>query len=161
MRRSGMMFLALVGGLTFVACDDDDDDDGASNQYSASLTGAAERPTPVTTSATGSFTLTDNGSSMTYLLTVNNLPQGVTTGGAHIHIAPPPRPAADTSGGIIVNLNPTQNVTSGTLAQGSFTAGNTISLDSVRTLLNNGRAYVNVHTPANPGGHIRGNITRN
>ena len=152
--------MALVAAIGIGACSDDDDDED-SNEYSASLTGAAERPTAVNTTATGLFTLTDNGSSMSYTLTVANLPTGVTNGGAHIHIAPPPRPAADTSGGVIVNLNPTLNVTSGVLAQGSFTAGNSISLDSVRTLLNVGRAYVNVHTPANPGGHIRGNITRN
>lgn len=161
MLRNRVMLCALVGALALVGCDDDDDDE-ASNQYTASLNGQNERPTPVQTSATGTFSLTDNGTSMSYILTVNGLPSpGVTAGGAHIHIAPPPRAAADTSGGVIVNLNPTQNITSGVLAQGSFTAGNTISLDSVRTLLNNGRAYVNVHTPANLGGHIRGTIVRN
>lgn len=159
MRRYGVAVLALVAAIGIGACDEDDDEEDA-NQYTASLTGAAERPNQVNTQATGSFTLTDNGASMDYVLTVNNLPQTVTAGGAHIHIAPPPRPAADTSGPVIVNLNPSQTVQSGVLAQGTFTAGNSITLDSVRTLLNNGRAYVNVHTPANPAGHIRGTITR-
>ena len=164
MRRYGIAVLALVGAIGIGACDEDDDDDEDSNQYVASLTGGAERPTAVNTQATGSFTLTDNGSSMDYVLTVNNLPQTVTAGGAHIHaftgVLRPGQTVADTTAGVTVNLNPSQTVQNGVLAQGSFTAGNSISLDSVRTLLNNGRAYVNVHTPANPAGHIRGTITR-
>ena len=164
MRRNVLMFLAVVGVLGFVACEDDEDD---SNQYSATLNGAQERPTAVTTTATGTFTLTDNGSSMAYTLTVNGLPQNATA--AHIHVAPT-RPgtnlpaAADTSGGVVVSLNPATNCTTCTLAQGTLTATNftaPFTMDSLRVLLNNGRAYANVHTATNPAGHIRGNITRN
>lgn len=166
MRRNVLMFLAVVGVLGFVACEDDDDD---SNQYSANLTGGAERPTAVTTTATGTFSVTDNGgSNITYLLNVNGLPQ--VASGAHIHVAPTragsltlPAPA-DTSGGVVVNLNPAVNCQTCVLAQGTIVASQLstgVSFDSVRALLNSGRAYVNVHTAANPGGHIRGNITRN
>jgi hypothetical protein len=34
------------------------------------------------------------------------------------------------------------------------------TFDSLMTRLNNGTAYVNVHTRRNPGGEIRGQITR-
>jgi hypothetical protein len=165
MRSNGMIAMALlVGALGFVACEDDDDDD---NQWRATLVGTTERPTPVTTTADGTFEMTDNGTNFSYLLRVRNI-AAVNAGGAHLHIAPPPRAAADTFGAVIVGLNPNVSVTPAgsafvTLATGTFTAGtgtNPISLDSLRTLLNAGRVYVNVHTAANPGGHIRGTVVR-
>lgn len=165
MRRNVLMVLAVVGVLGFVACEDDDDD---SNQFSANLTGAAEKPTAVTTTATGTFSVTDNGgTNITYLLNVNGLPQNATL--AHIHVAPTragsltqPLPQ-DTFGGVVVNLNPATNCQTCVLAQGTIVASQLatgVSFDSVRALLNSGRAYANVHTAANPAGHIRGNITR-
>jgi len=158
-----MMALALVGVLAFVACEDDDED---SNRFEANLTAGAERPLLAghnAVTATGTFSVTDNGASMTHTLTVNGLPANATA--AHIHVAPT-RPgtnlpaAADTFGGVVVNLNPATNCQTCTLAQGSFTTGQGVSLDSVRALLTTGRAYVNVHSAAFPAGIIRGNITR-
>ena len=166
MRRYGMMVLAIVAAVGLGACDDDDDE--GENEYEATLTGAAERPTPVTTTATGSFTLEDNGASMTYNLTVNGLVGPVT--GAHIHAIPRSGAApADTTGGIVVNLNPTLPTGgTGVLASGTITQASilglggaaAISMDSLRTLMNAGRTYVNVHTQANTAGHIRGTIVR-
>jgi hypothetical protein len=161
MRHVKLICLVALIGIAG-ACDDDE---GDGDEYEAVLTGGAERPA-VTTTATGNFELQDDGASMTYTLTVNNI-TGVTA--AHIHAIPRSGAApADTVGGIVVNLNPTLTVTSGVLAQATFTAANIvglagaapISLDSLRTLMNAGRTYVNVHTAANPGGHIRGTITR-
>ena len=167
MRRCGLVVLALMTAVGIGACDDDDDEEG-SNDYSATLTGAAERPTPNTQASTGSFTLTDNGASMTYTLTVNNLVG--TVSGAHIHAVPRSGvAAADTTGGIVVNLNPAAGVTTGILAQGTITQASilglggaaAISMDSLRTLINAGRTYVNVHsTPNFAGGLIRGTIVR-
>jgi hypothetical protein len=167
MRRIGAAALALVMAAGIVACDDDDEDED-SNTYVASLTGAAERPTAVTTNATGSFTMQDDGSQMSFVLTVNNITGPIT--GAHIHAVPRSGvAAADTTGGIVVNLNPPNNaVTTGILAQGTITQANIqglgtaapISMDSLRTLINAGRTYVNVHTQANLAGHIRGTIVR-
>jgi hypothetical protein len=105
---------------------------------------------------------------MTYNLTVNGLVGPVT--GAHIHAIPRSGVApADTTGGIVVNLNPTLPANgTGVLATGTITQASilglggaaAISMDSLRTLLNSGRTYVNVHTQANTAGHIRGTIVR-
>jgi len=35
-----------------------------------------------------------------------------------------------------------------------------VKYDSLLVLLRNGQAYVNVHTTANPGGEIRGQLVR-
>ena len=166
MRRYQMLVLGVVAAMGLGACSDDDDED--TNTYTATLTGGAERPVQVTTTATGSFTLTDNGASMAFVLTVSNLTGPVT--GAHIHAIPSSSAQpADTTGGIAVNLSPVGGITNGVLAQGTVTAasiqalpGSTtpISLDSLRTLMNAGRTYVNVHTTANPAGHIRGTVVR-
>lgn len=166
MRRYGVAVLAFITAVGLGACDDDDDEDG--NRFVATLTGAAERPTQVNTPATGSFALTDNGAAMTFTLTVSNLTGPVT--GAHIHAIPRSGAApADTTGGIAVNLNPISGITTGILAQGTITAASiqplpgataAISLDSLRTLMIAGRTYVNVHTQANPAGHIRGTLDR-
>jgi hypothetical protein len=167
MRRYGLAIMALVTAIGLGACDGDDDDDG--NNYIATLNGQNERPTAVVTNATGSFTLADDGAQMTYVLNVSGLTG--TVSGAHIHAIPRSGVApADTTGGIVVNLNPATNVATGLLAQGTITQANilglggaaAISMDSLRTLINAGRTYVNVHTtPSNPAGLIRGTIVRN
>jgi hypothetical protein len=47
---------------------------------------------------------------------------------------------------------------------GTFTAADIISpvitADSLEVLMTNGQAYVNVHTPANAGGEIRGQLSK-
>jgi hypothetical protein len=167
MRRYVMMVLAVISTAGLAACGDDDEE--GTNDYVATLNGQSERPTAITTGAGGNFTLIDNGASMTYTLTVSNITGPIT--GAHIHAIPRSGvAAADTTGGIVVDLAPPNNaVTNGILAQGTFTASNiraltgsttAMSMDSLRTLMNAGRTYVNVHTQANPGGHIRGTIVR-
>ena len=122
------------------------------------LSGAKERPTPVTTTATGSSTfevLADG--SVRYNVSVARL-EGATM--AHIHTA-----VADSAGPIVVTLFTTATPTStltGTLASGSFGASNIqltgVSLDSLLSLMRRGRTYVNVHTATNPNGEIRGQI---
>lgn len=123
-----------------------------------SLTGAKERPMPVTTTATGSATFeVQNGTSVKYTLTVSGL-TGATM--AHIHTG-----VADSAGPIAVTLftstNPTGPLT-GTLASGSFSASNIqlagVSLDSLLSLMRRGRTYVNVHTDTNKDGEIRAQI---
>ena len=113
---------------------------GAAVTYTAVLSGAEEVP-PVTTSATGSatFTLSADRTQLTYLVTHN------VTGGtaSHIHLA-----AAGEIGAIIYPFTPFSSSMSGTLTITTADADN----------LEQGKLYVNVHSVANPGGEIRGQI---
>ena len=122
------------------------------------LSGANERPTPVTSTATGSATferLSDG--SVRYTVTVAGL-TGATM--AHIHHA-----VTDSAGPIVVTLftSPTPTgLLTGTLASGSFAGANVqlpgVSLDSLLSLMRRGRTYVNVHTATRQAGEIRAQI---
>lgn len=113
---------------------------GAAATYVAALTGAQEVP-PVATSATGSatFTLSADRTQLTYLVT-----HDVTGGTAsHIHLA-----AAGENGAVIHPFTPFGSTMSGTLAITAADADN----------LEQGKLYVNVHSPTYQGGEIRGQI---
>ena len=147
---------ALLLATFVTSCDDDDSTGPGSRTYTASLIGASEVP-PVTTSGTGLATFVDNTTQIDYTLAVTGL---TAVSASHIHVGP-----VGVNGGVIINLfipnTPTGSV-NGVIATGIITAANnsTVSLDSLRTLFNNGNAYVNVHTSANPGGAIRGQVSR-
>jgi CHRD domain len=129
--------------------------------FTATMTGSEEVP-PKNTQATGSakFVSSSDGNSMTYRIRVAHI-NGVTM--AHIH-----RGSIGKNGPIVVTLfksaTPTGPV-NGPLSQGTITSANlegplkgkTIS-DLVK-LINDGKAYANVHTQQNPKGEIRGQIS--
>ena len=124
--------------------------------YTANLVGSAEVP-PTTSTATGTATFTDNTTSIDYVLTVSQM-TAITQ--SHIHVG-----SATCACPVIINLfiaNRPSGTVSGVIATGTITAANnsSVSLDSLRVLFNNGNAYVNVHTSANPGGEIRGTVAR-
>lgn len=131
----------------------------------ARLTGAAQEPEPVDTSATGAavFTQTDEG--LAYELHVADI-ENVTM--AHIHIGGPgeagpvaqwlyPGPAA-------TEPDPIEGQFAGLLAADTITGDNLTgplegeSLDALVSEIEAGNAYVNVHTEANPAGEIRGQL---
>lgn len=147
---------ATVAAAVFaVSCDDDSTGPG-SNTFTANLVGSAEVP-PTSSTATGTTVFTDNGTSIDYVLTVTPL-TAVTA--SHIHVGP-----ATCVCPVIINLfNPFRptGTASGVIATGTITAASNsqVSLDSLRVLFNNGNAYVNVHTTANPVGEIRGIVVR-
>lgn len=145
---SAKQWMAAALVVLCAACSDDDPQDPGTETYAATLSGAAERPNPVTTSATGTFTMTVNSDrTINYSLTV----QGMTPTVQHIH-----GPADDnTSAGVIIGLNVGINQL---LAASAFTGA--VSYDSLLVLLRNNRAYVNVHSAAHVGGEIRGNLRR-
>lgn len=156
-RTAAAWRVLLAAGLFLSACDDDDDRDG----FEATLSGANEVPANNST-ATGSFTMTDFGNRFEFRLTAQNIDMPTA---AHIHFG-----AAGVNGGVLVPLFATttpQADFSGTLADDEFVAADIvalpgaagpISVDSLRVLLRNGNAYVNVHTTARPAGEIRGQI---
>ena len=120
--------------------------------FTATMTGSEEVP-PKNTQATGStkFVSSSDGNSMTYRIRVAHI-NGVTM--AHIHSG-----SIGKNGPIVVTLfksaTPTGPV-NGPLSQGTITSANlegplkgkTIS-DLVK-LINDGKAYANVHTQQNP-----------
>ena len=132
-----------------------------SERFVATLSGASSRPTPITTTATGTaeFTYVADLATLFYRIDVGSI-DSVTL--AHIH-AP-----ADTgsNAGVVLNLflGPTKGPGfSGTLAQGvggDLGAPAGMTLDSLLVLLRNGHAYVNVHTRAHPAGEIRGQLVK-
>jgi hypothetical protein len=148
--------LAAVGG--FVACNDSTAPE-ESTTFIATLNGANERPTAVTTPATGTATYTLTGNTLTYTISVTGLTSNTTM--SHIHVG-----AGTVAGPIVVpyTVYAIQNglVSTGTidLTKPVASGANTITGDSLKVLLNNGNAYTNVHTSNFPAGEIRGQIVR-
>jgi CHRD domain-containing protein len=131
-----------------------------SGHFKTHLTGNEEVPAVVTgAQGQATFKLSDDGQSLGYKLNVANI-EDVTQ--AHIHLAAP-----GVNGGIVVflfGLEPDGVDVNGRLASGTITADDLINalagqpLSSLITAIENGGAYVNVHTLAHPGGEIRGQL---
>lgn len=107
------------------------------------------------------FQFSKDGSALGYKLIVANLDDLLM---AHIHVAaepggngppvvwlypdaPPPALIPGTTNGVVAT---------GTAMEGD--SGVSITFDALRDAIAEGRAYVNVHTAAYPGGEIRGEI---
>lgn len=116
---------------------------------SAYLSGAAERPTPVTTTATGFGLFSLEGNSLSFNLNYSGLSAPATA--AHIH----GRATAAQAAGVVISLIPYAG--SPLAAQGTFT-GVIVLTDDQKAMILSGLSYVNVHTSNNPGGEIRGQI---
>lgn len=153
----GAVLVASIGA--FAGCGSDNATTTVkSTTYVATLSGANEVPARAT-SATGTATYVMTGDLVTYSVTVNGLTAPVT--GSHIHSGP-----AGANGNVIVPYV-FAAVTSGIVTSGTIDLSKPIANgdksipgDSLRTLLNNGGAYTNVHTSTFPGGEIRGQILK-
>ena len=163
MRSPGKIAVAALALALFAACDGDPAGPSRTESFGSALTGAAERPTPVTTGTTGNTTVTiTNDTTITYVITLQNA-TGITA--AHIHVGGP-----EVAGAVLVPLfaSPTApvNVANGTLVEGRITAGtmpaNSLGLgfESLKGLIRGGGTYVNVHSTANPAGLVRGQLTQ-
>ena len=166
-----LLAIAVTGAA--VACDDDDEPTGPQPElFRATMNGANERPTPRTTTATGTadFSLLNNVLSWT--VTLNNI---TNISGAHIHIG-----GASESGGVLLALGTpgaggtlTNTVFTGSMSRSAFPAPGSpnelLTFDQLIARMRNGTAYVNIHTndgtaPADtgqgdfPGGEIRGQV---
>lgn len=121
--------------------------------YVAHMTAAAETP-PTGATGTGTATLVLEGNRLRYTVTVHGLTGPATM--AHIHVG-----KAGASGPPVFSF-PVKHVAAGTLAEGdvdlSKEVAKGVSGDSLKALLADGNAYVNVHTKAHPGGEIRGQV---
>ena len=160
MRRTVGLAAAVLGAaaIAFAGTSCGSDSTGPSNKtYIANLSPANEVPVKTTT-GTGVVTFTDLGTEIDWVMTLNGVTNVIAS---HIH-APAP---VGTNANVIINLYlpntpPATGTLTGLVARGSITNANntSVSLDSLRVLFNNGNAYVNVHTSANPGGEIRDQV---
>jgi hypothetical protein len=155
--------VAVVLAAVF-ACSDDTTDPNTVNDFGATLNGANVKPNAVTTTATGTSTFGYSGGNITYDVDYTTL----TATRAHIHTGGPAGPP----GGIRVYLcgstaagdiagTPACPATAGGSITGVATAANLntgVTMDVVVNEMRGFGSYVNIHTAANPGGEIRGNI---
>lgn len=157
MRRTAMILaMGLAIGIG-AACDDDDDptDPDDIDEFSAQLTPEGD----IDTDASGRAEFDFDGSTVEYEIELDDATDVIA---AHIHIG-----TAGTDGPIAVTLFTNSqgvDVDDDILADGSFDAGDlestaSVTFEALLTLMANGGAYVNVHTLANPGGEIRGQLT--
>jgi hypothetical protein len=150
------LMAAILVGATAVACGSDSTTTPTPPTYVASMTGAGEFPAK-SVAGTGTATIVKTAAgTYTYSITYSGMTGNLT--GGHIH---GPAAAGANANVIVPFANATGAANSGTLA-GTFTSTNTtaISNDSLDVLLNNGNAYVNLHTSLNPGGEIRGQLVK-
>lgn len=117
--------------------------------WSVQLSGASERPDPVTTEGTGSGTLQLDGNTLSFSLEYAGLSGPATM--AHIH-----GPAtADETGGVLINLAPFNG---GAFGVAGTVAGAVILTPDQKAAVLSGLTYVNFHTDAHPAGEIRGQL---
>ncbi len=139
-----------------VACSDDNTTGipAGLEVYTATLNGANEAPTPVTTTATGHAIVTILGNVITWKVDIDTPIDSIIAG--HIH-----RRAADSvAGNVRVDFAPapTDVGFTGTATQGSNVPAP--PADSILAIIRAGRSYVNIHTKAHTGGEIRGTLVR-
>ena len=106
------------------------------------------------TSATGQGTvvISADGSTITYIVTYSGL--SGTVNAAHIHTG-----AAGANGGVILPLTAGPSPMSGTLTAANFSAsGPVTTFAQAVAAIKAGTTYFNLHTTANPGGEVRGQI---
>jgi hypothetical protein len=149
------LLAAIVVTASAVACDSDDPTAPKPPTFVATLNGASEVPAKAV-GGTGTATIVKEGSTYTYTITFTGMTGALT--GAHIH-----GPASSTANAsVIVPFSTTgATATSGTLT-GTFTSTNNVAIsnDSLDVLMRTGNAYVNLHTSANGGGEIRGQLSQ-
>ena len=143
--------VAFAGTLLLSACDKDDDDDTKNPKAMYSISGAAsgQQEVPaVTTSATGNLTGSYDTVSkqLIYSISWNGLSGDVSM--AHFHgpaLAGEDAPPIET-------LSIVTNGMAG-MAKDTITAS-----AALHSSLMAGKVYYNIHTVANPGGEIRGQV---
>jgi hypothetical protein len=131
--------------------------------WTANLHGGNEVPGVVTGSA-GTATVTWNTSTKTgtYRVDVYNLPVGATA--SHIHAG-----ANGVAGPVVVNFTiPTGGISNDFGFSGTFACSDVVpraaqginSCEDFEQMMMLDNGYVNVHSTANPGGEIRGQLVR-
>ena len=131
----------------------------AGNSYSAHLSGPFSKAQGQT-----HVKFSSDGESLAFKVNVANI---VDVTVAHIHVSAAPGGDGPPALWLYPSAPPPQLIPGrfqGTLAQGTATAANLVgplaggTLEDLRTAIEEGRAYINVHTSAHPAGEIRGEL---
>ena len=117
--------------------------------FSADLTGAAEKPSAVSSPGTGFMESSLIGDKLSFVLTYRGMTSAITA--AHIH---GPSVSAN-SAGILFDLAPYHRGPYST--QGVFGGSVTLTPAQIAALIS-GDLYMNLHTAVNPSGEIRGQL---
>jgi hypothetical protein len=175
--RVAALSLAAAAAIALAACGSDSTTQPVSKivNFTATMTPGGEPS--VTGNPTGSGTFTAKLDTSTGVFSWSGTFTGLTGNASLGHIHGPFPDGTKTSAGVLINFDPAANAgatsfvglktaTSGTFA-GSINLASSapafltsMSNDSLRKLILNGAVYVNIHTPANPAGEIRGQISR-
>jgi hypothetical protein len=127
----------------------------APTKYTVDMKASSETP-PNPGNAGGNAKLTLSGNKLEYEIDIVGLSGPATM--AHIHVG-----AIGVAGPPVYTF-PINQVAAGKLAKGTVDLGSAVSKgvsgDSVKVLLDNGNAYINVHTTEHPKGEIRGQVVR-
>ena len=131
--------------------------------FTAQLSGSNEAPPVAATGSGGTATVTLDtvADTVTWVVDVFNLPTGVTA--AHIHAGGP-----GVAGPVIINFTVVQTVSNDFRITGTARASDLVpraaqgvnSWEDLEQAMAAGQTYVNVHSQANPGGEIRGQLVR-
>lgn len=150
--NAGAFYFAFVV-LTIIgfSCKKDDNNKESEIVYnlSGNANGAQEAPNRVTTSAAGTIRGTYNKTTNILQYTINW--NGLSSPPSAMHFHGPADPGI--AAGVKV---PITGFTAA--ATGSVSRTDTLKTDSDEADFLQGRWYYNIHTPANPGGEIRGQI---
>jgi hypothetical protein len=130
--------------------------------WTATLHGGNEVPV-VVTGAAGTATVTWNTTTRTgtYRVDVYNMPVGTTA--SHIHAG-----AVGAGGPVVINFTVPVGISNDYGLSGTFSCTDVVnrpaqginSCDDFEQMMLLDNAYVNVHSTANPGGEIRGQLAR-
>ena len=131
-------------------------------RFTATLSGSNENPGVVTGAfATADVTWDVGSQTLSWIIDVYNMPSGTTN--AHFHVGGP-----GVSGPTVVNIAFPSQISNDYRLTGSATATNLLprtdqgirSWQDLEQSLFGGQLYINVHSTVNPGGEIRGQVTR-
>ena len=138
LRRSLLAAVFAVGSFSVASA--------ATLNFSATMTAASEVPSTTSAGSGDALATLDTATkALTYTVTFQNLTGPATA--AHFH-GPA---AAGANAGVVVPLGNTPT---------SPIHGSKVLTDAQIADLEAGKWYVNVHTAANPGGEIRGQVTQ-
>ncbi len=121
--------------------------------YGGALDGAQEVP-PVVTAASGAATVVISADESTIWYVVEYSGLSGALAAAHIHTG-----AAGANGGVILPLAASASPMVGTLTAADFTpSGSITTFAEAVAAIRAGDTYINLHTAANPGGELRGQV---